>query len=71
MKPVTNVPFTVLAAADKVHTCAECHAKLRSGEQGVAVVALGSAYVRHAECPPPTPGGSAAERLMADLRSEL
>jgi hypothetical protein len=65
-----KVLFTVLPDADKVHTCAKCHAKLRTGQLGVAVVEPGSAYAEHAECPPSAAPG-AAGRLMADLKAEL
>jgi hypothetical protein len=64
-----RVQFVVLPHADKVHSCALCHAKLRTGEAGVAIITPNTAHVQHVTCTPMSE--DAAHRLLADLRREI
>jgi hypothetical protein len=59
--------YTVRTAGQ---ACAKCGAKFREGEHAVSVYDPDAiSWHEHAECARPGAGGSAADRLMADIRA--
>lgn len=69
-RDTATVRFTVLPAADKLHGCPICGAKLRAGEEALAVLSPGTAHVQHADaCTPKGDGAALAARLMEEVRN--
>jgi hypothetical protein len=65
-----RTPYTVSARAAG-QTCAVCGAKFREGDEAISVFDPDAlSWHQHAECArPAADGGSAADRLMADIRA--